>query len=454
MRLPIYSRIPSKSSTKSLKSDTPASKSEFLTMASEATPSNTGADKFPPITRGFEFEFMLPYRWDKMEGYDDIVVDKGKTYTIRDGCIILPRPQYHKSEHDPDYDAFNNRLPGSHHHPVLGPPTVEPSHPSAKLAGHPHYYRWNIKSDASMSQTWPGTWFRERGPYELLDVELISPPLLDNDPAADKQIEMVLEVIRNTFLYFTPHSCGFHVHIGQGNVLFDAESAKGVAAMCFCIEHLFNTLHVEHRRWDAHGNHPSIRYWSNAGAGMTAAEANKLEMKVDKWRDNYVDKAFQRVPHVALKQGVEAILGTTSVEAVKRLMTAPERPVYNFDNLQTDTKPTVECRQCAGTLNTEWVLHWSHIMAAVVDLGRRANGTLFWPQLVRSLALVSEMGEIPDGAMTIDKFVRDVLKLPEAADYIASTTPHTRCYPLLSEKQKRMRENPAIARQIGRIILP
>lgn len=444
-------------------------------MASEASPSGAGAEKFPPITRGFEFEFMLPYRWDKMEGYDDIVVDKGKTYTIRDGCIILPRPRYHKSEHDPDYNAFNADqdahfqiyrilygLLDLHGIDCQDPnvtrswdsPPVEPSHPSAKLAGHPHYYRWNIKSDASMSQTWPGTWFRDRGPYELLDVELVSPPLLDNDPAADKQIEMVLEVIRNIFLYFTPHSCGFHVHIGQGNVLFDAESAKGVAAMCFCIEHLFNTLHVEHRRWDAHGNHPSIRYWSNAGAGMTAAEANKLEMKVDKWRDNYVDKAFQRVPHVALKQGVEAILGTTSVEAVKRLMTAPERPVYNFDNLQNDTKPTVECRQCAGTLNTEWVLHWSHIMAAVVDLGRRANGTLFWLHLVPSLALVSEMGDTPDGAMTIDKFVRDVLKLPEAAYYIASTTPHTRCYPPLSEKQKRMRENPAIARQIGRIILP
>jgi hypothetical protein len=114
-------------------------------------------------------------------------------------------------------------------------------------------------------------------------------------------------------------------------------------------------------------------------------------------------------------------------------------------------KPTIESRQAAGTLNEEWIIHWSNILVWTVDYARRAPWGFLLCELAPLFAL--REGGFPS-AYTLDEFLRKQLHLAGAADYIQRTTPEQRSNPKASARQKAFRDKSALKRQLGPGILP
>lgn len=420
----------------------------------------------PPLTRGFEFECLMPFRWSMQAGYDTVPVPDGERWAIVDGCIVLNDEQYEPRGSSQEMMDFNKLDMGRHlcrvavyeamfalgvsvHGPQTtyvhwGPPPPEvqaedENNPNHQWTVEPHYLRWSVKDDPSLTSGIDRLFRYRNGPHFIVDVEIVSPPLLDADPAADAQVVQVLTMLKNTFVIFTPDTCGLHIHIGQGKVLYDAWAATKIAAMFFMVEHLYNTLHVEHRRIDEF-NHPSLRERTNAAMGMTADQAND-NPPGNLWDEWSLEEDW---PLIHMFPALINILGTDSVSAVQTMLMSPGRGAYNFKNIHYEHKPTIEFRQAAATVSEVWVIHWSHILAATIDLARRINNGHFWRTVAPRFVMIDE-GD--PGAMTIDEFLREHLHLPEAADYIASTTPMTRHYPP-DPQQATWRARPTIAPQI------
>ncbi|KAI0174800.1 hypothetical protein BJ166DRAFT_606723 [Pestalotiopsis sp. NC0098] len=420
----------------------------------------------PPLTRGFEFECLMPFRWSVQAGYDTVPVPAGERWVIVDGCIVLNDQQYQPHGFTQEMVDFNKLDMGRHlcraavyeamltlgvavHDPQMtyvhwGPPpddvqAEDEDNPNHEWTLEPHYLRWSVKDDPSLTSNIDNLFRYRDGPHFVVDVEIVSPPLPDANPAADAQVVRVLTMLKNTFVIFTPDTCGLHIHIGQGKVMYDARAARNIAAMFFMVEHLYNTLHMEHRRVDEL-NHPSLRERTNASMGMTADQAND-NTPGNLWDTWSLEDDWPKVP---LFPGMINILGTDSVNAVQTMLMSPGRGAYNFKNIQYEYKPTIEFRQAAATFNEVWVIHWSHILAATVNLARRVDNGYFWRTVAPRFAMFDELNP---QAMTIDEFLRQHLQLPEAADYIASTTPRTRHYPP-DQQQATWRARPTIAPQI------
>lgn len=438
------------------------------------TPLPTVPERFAPLTKGFEFEFLLAYRWNEDEnGNIEIPLPDDVPALIIDGCVVVSNKWYRDTmDGAPDdedtpsdrkeyaqlqcdillYDLLRSkgievndpRAQSSSH---VAWPAHDPSHRNAALTLNPKYYRWGIKRDHSLIWGWLQFWGTD-GAYQLHDVELVSPVMLADSEESNHELRAVLRVVKENFVYFTPKSTGLHIHIGLGQEKFNTVHMRQIASLLFMVDRsMYTDLHPEWRR-ENYMNHPSLRVDSNVALGMDSRDANTLGVLAnDMW--NVVNMSERDRP-VDVMKGVETLLSANRAEAIRKLASTVNRGCYYFGNVPGPLG-TIECRQAAGTLNEEWALNWAKILTRTVDYARRSGEDHIWNDLC-PLFDILEAGTLP--ALTIDSFLRKVLQLEHEADYIQRTTPEQRSVPAPSEIQKMWRNNPGLAAQVGLEMLP
>ncbi|KAF2995476.1 hypothetical protein E8E14_003225 [Neopestalotiopsis sp. 37M] len=436
----------------------------------------TAADAaLPPMTKGLEFEFAALWRFDSDKNGNVLVEIEGDVQLI-DGVIVISRERLalppgeqewefgtaqqvarraiyqlllrHGIEvHDTDhYDEDIRELNlGTNHRWAIN--TLDPRH-----------YYWNLLPESMVADFDPELELDvSRTPHNVLDVELTS-PALTNGTVADEEIARVLKIVKDNLIYFVHPRCGFHVHVGQGQVLWTIEQLRKIAPVCYAIETWFNELHPDHR----HDNRFCISHKrrSRLAAGMTAAQANEC-VRREAGKDFLPFKDTAVKPKISLQQAWTELNGAESATAVAILLNYP-CAAYNLAEVDDLGMCTIEFRQAAGTLNEEWALHWSNLVCGLVDWARRTSA-----EQVRNLLFSAEVTELfwqgklndmkKQGAvLTVDGLIRRTLNMPEIADYIHRTNADTRATPRVTGDQARWRD--ALSRRhngmFGPMILP
>ncbi|KAK9415243.1 putative Amidoligase enzyme [Seiridium unicorne] len=426
------------------------------------------ADLFPPLTIGFEFEFLIIWRFDSalegpveipvagdyaiMNGY--VVVNRSSLPPVRGGrTVALSKAQGERVARRAVYELLQaNNVDIIDPNSPYNPPYVE-THRNAANTRRPEYLRWDIHDDGSVLNFGRGEWSYDRaeigaGTFYLLDVELVSPALRADAMDNDAEISRVLGLIKDNLMYFVPPSCGLHVHVGQGRTIFDTAHLSKIAAVFYAIDVWFKDLHPQHRLEDDAFS-PSTRRRSRLAEGETAAEANA---RATTWpAPPAVDAAFGNPPELTTPtKAWQELSQASNPAAVCRLMGSKVRGTYNFSNVANLNKPTIEFRQAAGSLNGDWAINWAKLLVGLVDWARQASTMDIYTFLMEA-----ETREASPGLnyYPLDKFVRRRLRLPDVADYIARTSPDTRATPKLTGTQAAWRES-VVAPGLGPTMLP
>ncbi|TGJ83977.1 hypothetical protein E0Z10_g4759 [Xylaria hypoxylon] len=113
------------------------------------------------------------------------------------------------------------------------------------------------------------------GRYRWLGLELRSPAYWDVPHVYD-EIRFVVNLVKSRYRVRVNHSCGFHVHVGNGPQYFDAKTLKRAGAFLFAVDPLLSRLHAPWRRVGEYST--SIRYRSRLARwdGMRPADAQGL----------------------------------------------------------------------------------------------------------------------------------------------------------------------------------
>ncbi|KAI0973751.1 putative amidoligase enzyme-domain-containing protein [Xylaria arbuscula] len=282
---------------------------------------------------------------------------------------------------------------------------------TAKIEGET-FDAWTVVPDGSVRL--PDDMSRAYSPLKHVGVEVTSPAFMAGT-AAFEEISAVVRAINTAFRTVVPPCCGFHVHVGRGLEALELQPVKRIASLLWLAENLLNTLHPSCRQ----GNSQclSIRCSSDVRGGMAQGTATQFldESKPDEpsWNWDGVEKDRQkptyywhtiqpgcwdmapsrslaegygmfmreleddRLTDLEKTKGVRKILSATDTGVMAELMSPNGvRGAYNFANLnkgtkikwtvvERPTKPTIEFRQAAGSLDEEWIVVWAKICLAL-----------------------------------------------------------------------------------------
>ncbi|KAH6647729.1 putative amidoligase enzyme-domain-containing protein [Truncatella angustata] len=424
-------------------------------MASQSPTSQEQPVDLKPLTKGLEFEWLYLWRYD-IDAHGEVEIQVSGEGEIRNGYIVVAFDSLARNMDTDEDISETNTIDVSHKiiHNLLktngvdindfdnwGKEPDDPNHPNAANAADKTYYRWILKQDHSVNYVNHNEITSLiGGTFHLQDAELVSPALLASARESDDEITRVVDILRNNLMYFTPESAGFHIHVAPGPSMFGLEELKKVAIVLYTIDILFKDLHPSHR----HNNHyfPPIRTKSRLARNDAEIVPDHRILDYDveangmKSSDAWIVLGNAGTPHL-----IADLLSITG-----------DRGTYSFQTVVDPKRPTIEFRQAAGTMNTEWIHHWSSIVVGTVDWARRASyGD------IHNFLVACDMKEAsPElhSVCSVGEFLRNTLRLPATADYVARTTPGTRATPRLTGLQKTWRERPEIRSLFNWKMLP
>lgn len=380
---------------------------------------------FPPLTKGYEFEFLVLWRFDANDN-GKIEIELKTDWEVKDGYILLKR-----SRGEDGIVRARHVIRQLLHRGGIATYQVGPrSGPSVDHTEN--YKKWGVVGDASLDDTNQDEWnLRYDGlPFSLADIELVSPVLQAGDSQSDQEVGQVVGLLKSQLLLLTPSSTGHHFHIGQGDMLFDFPALQNIAIVLYSIDVWLKDLHPERRR---DGSQCSIycrstRRSSQLARGMTASEAETRRVMIEKVPGS------RPVP-TPLSDAWTEVFKASSHKVISTLMMTPNRGAYSFNNVTDQAKPTIEFRQAAGTMNIDWILCWSTLLVRLVDWARQASDSD-----IRRLIVKAGTKEIYPNQFPIDSLLRGTLEIPDVADYIAKTNPDTRATPRLQGQEAKWRK--------------
>ncbi|KAF7532648.1 hypothetical protein G7054_g7792 [Neopestalotiopsis clavispora] len=427
--------------------------------------SKTGLKKgeFHPLTKGVEFEFAVPWRFDVSEdGTEGKKLEDDKLlYTLQDGYVMVARGHIPRDVGPwTGADAVVRRavydVLTAHGLQVNKPNgTVydeedddgdDADHPRAAISDHPGFLRWSIVCDSSITtdmkeEDWEQLWDPPQTEFELTDVELTTPVLLANNDESDNEIRQALGILLNQFLCLTPESTGLHVHVGNGPHVWPEEDLKRVASALFAIDIYFKGLHPIHRRLD-NVYHRITREKAIVAKGYSAKQAKEMVYGTLQHPGRnggpQPDNAITNGTAIDVMRAMMELMAAYDNAVVKTLMFPSGTGVYNFANVVEKHKKTIEFRQGAGSLNAEWAIHWSNLCAGIVDWARRATDD----DKAAFFTSVEMKEAFPDNRVYNPiTLIRDRFNLPAVADYLQQTlTPDHRATPKVTGQQAEWRE--------------
>lgn len=423
-------------------------------MAQPATVNRT----YAPLTKGIEFEFAIP--WYFNESRSGKIVQSGMEeldFKIIDGCVCVTKqranlmvPLAHISWSDgmevarrAVYEVLADNgvdvnEPGPYKYKEL---PGDEHHRNARNTSAPAYLRWNVTSDGSITGDMPEeAWEENFNTHEddrewwLVDVELITPAVPAGSKEEDDEIRRVIGIVNDNFHCLYPSSCGLHVHVAQGRELYPLEDLRRIAAAIFGVDIWFKRLHPGHRMISTYAR--PTRKFSRLAQGATGAWANKVVFGTEPALLHQIDESGDH-PIIDPVQAWAEVSVVKDNRGIDMLFSTCSNASYNLSNVANTSKPTIEFRQAAGTLNAEWAVHWSNLVVGLVDWARRRSHDEITRFLIN--AQWKENAPLDSTQYSVDHLIREVLKLPEIADYIANTTPERRTYPRLDKKQSEWR---------------
>ncbi|KAI0404894.1 hypothetical protein F4802DRAFT_615303 [Xylaria palmicola] len=129
----------------------------------------------------------------------------------------------------------------------------------------------------------------KEGQYRWFNLELRSPAYRDT-PDAYKEMEFVVNLMKQKYRVRVNTFCGLHVHVGNGARPFDAKTLRRAGAFLFAADPMLSRLHAPWRRVGPYSS--SIRHGSRLARweGMTAADA---EAVLRDQRGDLSDRAYE-----------------------------------------------------------------------------------------------------------------------------------------------------------------
>lgn len=420
--------------------------------STDAAADAAASELFPPLTKGFELEFLALWRLDtNNDGKIEIPIQG--CFKIVEGYVVVAKDRLPLGRGRPTpsiIQALGNQAARRAVYDLLRTNGVEVYEPDDYFPRTNYtdveneYAKWKVKDDGSTLRLETTEWDSrvEGEPYNIFDIELISPVFQADDQANDAEMSRIVQLMKSKLLFFVPKTCGYHHHIGQGSTGFDIVHLRKIATVLYVIEAWFNGLHPEDRQRNPYCR--SVRKYSLLAEGSTAAEAN-ADPQGSPW-------LLRMIPGQALSRDYRTLTKPANAwkeldaallpAVIAKLMHVWNRGAYNFSNITNISKPTIEFRQAAGTLNEEWIVHWSSTVVRLVDWARRASDEDIRQLLVESECKDNCREEFPGSdPFPLDAFLRNRLGLTAVADYVASTTAATRATPKAEGQQKLWRES-------------
>ncbi|KAI0483048.1 hypothetical protein GGR56DRAFT_686205 [Xylariaceae sp. FL0804] len=146
------------------------------------------------------------------------------------------------------------------------------SHPQVRSLGFEHLVAhrretlccWDVGTDLSVRDRACNNGTTGAGGYMWAGVELRSPASWD-EPRAYDEVRQVLHALRGRYRLRVNPTCGFHVHVGIGQALFDGRTIGRAAAFLWAADPLLSRLHAPWRRVAEHS--ASVRLDSKLAVG-------------------------------------------------------------------------------------------------------------------------------------------------------------------------------------------
>ena len=300
-------------------------------------------NKLENVTFGVEIEFILAYRSDEQDRYQDEIEEEVHNMIRR--SLELAGLQVHSNDVD-----------------VTDDPELK-------------YVKWTVKGDDSLFATQQdldcidgifanGVKAENPNGYAYLEVEVVS-PVLTFCVEAMREVQMAMEAIC-THSVFAPRSAGLHVHIGNGHDDIPLPFLKDLAVLTTCFEQQWNQAIPPHR-------------------------LNNLECELP--RNSFTPEYYNR------QVMANAIYDMPDRETLIQMLHVPpegfrlgdphheyldRKKAINYSNLSLwaddDGKRTIEFRQQAGTVDTRQVLRWIITVGAMVGIANE-----YPPEVFRSI---------------------------------------------------------------------
>ncbi|KAI1434558.1 hypothetical protein GGR50DRAFT_401518 [Xylaria sp. CBS 124048] len=123
------------------------------------------------------------------------------------------------------------------------------------------FAEWDIGTDSTVVPDSEEARMMENKPseYQWIGVELRSPASWASKNSYD-QIRFVVDLIKSKYRVRVNHTCGFHIHVGNGRRYLDPRTLKRVAAFLYAADPMISRLHAPWRRVGHYST--SIRYES------------------------------------------------------------------------------------------------------------------------------------------------------------------------------------------------
>lgn len=428
----------------------------ILQKVREETPEPSSSSQnqtLPPLTKGIEFEFAIVWRFDEaLPGKLDFEIE-GES-EIHDGYVVVSRSKLNKSPYPTDTDPnFSDRMLGEWaarravydllkaNGIEVNPPNIaiiedddaelyeaDENHRNAGNTHNPKYLRWGVVEEQEVNDFSPREWNnRVRGPYGTADVELTTPALTDNEES-DAEIQKVIKLITDNLIFFTHWRCGLHHHVGVGKQGFPVAHLQKIAIVLYAVEIWFLELHPEDRieSFECKSLRGG-RACSNLSQGMTAEEARE-QVQTTPMEYVKIRGPAREVP--GLYNAWLELIRADSNKTISGLLNF-RHVAYNFRDTH-EPRGTIEFRQASGTLNAEWIMHWSKLVCGIVDWARKASQDDITDYLNKAVAREAKLDR---GKYDLDDLVRNTLKLPKTADYVKNTTPDSRATPRVTGQQ-------------------
>jgi len=221
----------------------------------------------------------------------------------------------------------------------------------------PKVGEWILKDDITLTED-----SIEGYPYELVAVEIVSPPFHFTEDAIT-QIEAVCETLTNN--YRIVYSGGLHVHVGNKTKGFSGAVLQRLLATLWTFDTALEWIHSRDRVRNKYC--VCLRKQSNLQKRLEASGMNNRKVL-----EELLDKRFPT--DAALWQYVLNISDNSI-----------ERGAYNFRNLNgVDDKKTIEFRMHESTLDGPAIRNWIQVCVGLVDFAL-INNSLLAPFLLASI---------------------------------------------------------------------
>ncbi|KAL8781447.1 MAG: hypothetical protein Q9213_005999 [Squamulea squamosa] len=220
-----------------------------------------------------------------------------------------------------------------------------------ELSGPKRFSKWTVSLDGSIvpkAEQLPGDWTGS----SYTGVELKTPIFFYREQAFQQLIQ-VLSILGNKFSIFVNHTCGLHIHVGNGITDLSFSTVKNLASLVTVFERQFMCLHPIHRIHNKYCR-PLGQRWQPLDPVLIATE---IEM-------------FDSIDHLVNK--LSEVHGNRE-----------KHHAINFCNLTNKNGTrTIEFRQHEATTDPIAMVQWARLCCELVRYCHNAGefGVLYFVQ--------------------------------------------------------------------------